>query len=162
MSKLDEVKTKAGKFFELEEKKLGQENLFNVQFLEENHGITKEDTEALYTYAKFQYECGEYEVSIYYLSWFRSLNSDPQKDSMATWGILASVILMSRWKEAEHEIGKIREAIEDPKVTLSPLKQLQLRLWLIHWSLFVYFHLPNGAALIIDFFLGNERYLRAI
>jgi len=69
---------------------------------------------------------------------------------------------MSNWNEAEHDIGLIREAIEDPRVTQNPLKQLQLRLWLIHWSLFVYFHRPNGTTAMLDFFLGNERYLRAI
>jgi len=81
---------------------------------------------------------------------------------MALWGKLASDILMSYWKEAEHGIAAIRDQIEDSKLSLSPQDQLQRRVWLLHWSLCVFFHLANGAVTMLDFFLGNERYLRAI
>jgi len=165
------VKYKSKKFIELrkEEDKLRQlikDNQFNTQYLEENFGIKKEDIDSLYTYAKFQYECGRYDEAIDYLAQYRRLilDTDPPKELMSLWGILASLILMSRWREAEDHIVIIRDLIEDQKLSHNPLKQLQLRLWLIHWSLFVYFHSsePNGFIGMLDFFLGNDRYLRAI
>jgi len=70
-------------------------------------------------------------------------------------GVNSQAKFWSNWNEAEHDIGLIREVIEDPRVTQNPLKQLQLRLWLIHWSLFVYFHRPNGAVAMLDFFFGK-------
>jgi len=164
IAKLSDVTGKCHKFIALrKDEKLRHfmtENQFNAPYLEEHHGITKEDIDAIYYYAKFQYECGKYDLAIDFLDPFRVLNRDPHKDIMALWGKLSSEILMSKWSEAEHDIGQIRDAIET--LSTSPLKQLQHRLWLIHWSLFVYFHRPNGAVALLDFFLGNERYLRAI
>ena len=32
----------------------------NVKFAAEHHGVTSEDVEALYKFAKFEYECGDY------------------------------------------------------------------------------------------------------
>jgi len=165
LAKLSDVQTNCEKFITLrkDNEKLRQiisENQFNAGFLEEEHGILKEDVDAIFAYAKFQYECGKYDMAIDFLDPFRSLNSDPNKDFMALWGKLSSEILMSKWSEAEYDIGLLRDAIE--LAVVNPLKQLQHRLWLIHWSLFVYFHRPNGAVLLLDFFLGNERYLRAI
>jgi len=138
------------------------DNQFNAHYLNENFGIKKEDIESLYTYAKFQYECGRYDMAIEYLAQYRSLisNTDPQKELMSLWGLLAGEILMSLWSEAAEKITKIRELIE--RLILNPLKQLQYRLWLIHWSLFVYFHYPNGPTEMLDHYLGDEKYLRAI
>jgi len=69
----------------------------------------------------------------------------------------------------------LRDAIDDPRLSNpsspsslgqggidTPLKQLENRVWLLHWSLFVFYRVPNGHNALIEFFLGNERYLRAI
>lgn len=58
----------------------------------------------------------------------------------------------------------IRDLIENnsDRFLTDPTKQLQYRLWLIHWSLFVFFRLPNGPNSLLDLFLGNDKYLRAI
>jgi len=34
--------------------------------------------------------------------------------------------------------------------------------WLLHWSLFVFYHLPNGHNNLLELFLSNEKYQRAI
>lgn len=43
----------------------------------------------------------------------------------------------------------------------TPLNQLQQRMWLMHWSLFVFFNHENGRNSIIDLFF-QERYMNAI
>ncbi|XP_016419129.1 eukaryotic translation initiation factor 3 subunit E-B isoform X2 [Sinocyclocheilus rhinocerous] len=44
----------------------------------------------------------------------------------------------------------------------SPLQSLQQRMWLIHWSLFVFFNHPKGRDNIIELFLYQPQYLNAI
>eukprot|EP01123_Difflugia_compressa_P015353 TRINITY_DN855_c1_g1_i1.p1 TRINITY_DN855_c1_g1~~TRINITY_DN855_c1_g1_i1.p1 ORF type:complete len:485 (+),score=85.79 TRINITY_DN855_c1_g1_i1:73-1455(+) len=170
LEKLEEVHQKCSKFITLlegEDKQkldnIKKNDHFNLQYLSENYQITKEDVDALYVYAKFQYECGIYDAATECLEQFRLLNTDQTKDYMALWGKLASEILMSNWEQAEIEIVKIQKIIEEDslKFSMNPLKQLQHRLWLLHWSLFVYFKRPQGASTLLDFFL-SERYLRAI
>jgi len=95
------------------------------------------------------------------LEQYRLFSSNKEKDFIALWGKLACEILTSSWNQAEMDIAIIRDLIEE-KFEKDPTKQLQYRLWLIHWSLFVYFNLPNGLTSMLDFFLGNEKYLRAI
>lgn len=43
----------------------------------------------------------------------------------------------------------------------TPLNQLQQRMWLMHWSLFVFFNHENGRNSIIDLFF-QDRYMNAI
>ncbi|KAF9592752.1 hypothetical protein IFM89_017322 [Coptis chinensis] len=43
----------------------------------------------------------------------------------------------------------------------TPLNQLQSRIWLMHWSLFIFFNHEGGRNGIIDLFL-YDRYLNAI
>jgi len=141
-------------------KQLRAEKNFTAQYLEEHHGITANHIDALYRYAKFQFECGNYSGAADYLSHFRSLNTDPDKNFSALWGKFAAQILMQEWEDALKDMNHLKELIDSKNFT-SPLKQLQQRTWLIHWSLFVFFNHPNGRNGIIDLFL-QERYLNAI
>ncbi|KAE8728942.1 Eukaryotic translation initiation factor 3 subunit E [Hibiscus syriacus] len=43
----------------------------------------------------------------------------------------------------------------------SPLNQVQSRIWLMHWSLFIFFNHDNGRTQIIDLF-NQDKYLNAI
>ncbi|KAM7258074.1 hypothetical protein ACFE04_013815 [Oxalis oulophora] len=43
----------------------------------------------------------------------------------------------------------------------SPLNQMQSRIWLMHWSLFIFFNHDNGRNHIIDLF-NQDKYLNAI
>eukprot|EP01125_Pyxidicula_operculata_P016534 TRINITY_DN56_c3_g1_i1.p1 TRINITY_DN56_c3_g1~~TRINITY_DN56_c3_g1_i1.p1 ORF type:complete len:462 (-),score=137.48 TRINITY_DN56_c3_g1_i1:55-1272(-) len=156
-------------------KKLIESNNFTAFHLLENFKITKQEIDALYAFTKFQYEGGKYNEVIENLHYYRTLvnTSDPQKGLQALWGKLASEILMSKWEEAEQDLLKLRDAI-DPrddsredhsnaiKLAQSPLKQLQQRVWLLHWGLFIFFQVPNRATTMLDLYLGNDRYLRSI
>jgi len=142
-------------------KQLRQEKHFTAQFLAENHGITPEMIEAFYHYAKFQYECGNYSGAAKYLYYFRALNqTNDDRNFSALWGKFAAEILMQNWEEALKDLNHLKDLIDSKNFT-SPLKQLQQRTWLIHWSLFVFFNHPTGRNGIIDLFF-SDKYLNAI
>ena len=122
--------------------------------------IGEADIEALYHYAKFQYECGNYSNASEFLRYFRSLCSSPERSVAALWGKFAADILMQDWDEAAEDMTRLKEVI-DAKMGANPLGALQQRTWLAHWSLFVFFNHENGLNAIIDL-LFQDRYLNAI
>lgn len=152
------------RFFEQNQalvKELRQEKQFTAQYLQENHGIKPDQIEALYKFAKFQFECGNYTAASEYLSIYRALsNPASERNFLALWGKFAAEILMQDWEAALADMNQLKEAI-DTKTFPSPLHQLQQRTWLIHWSLFVFFNHANGRNGIIDLFF-QDRYLNAI
>jgi len=133
---------------------------FTAAHLEENYQVNPQSIDALYRFAKCQFECGNYSGAAEFLAAFRMLNTDPEKNFSALWGKLASEILMQKWEDASKDLQHLKDLIDSKNFT-SPLKQLQQRTWLIHWSLFVFFNSPNGRNGIIDLFF-QERYLNAI
>jgi len=141
-------------------KQLRTEKSFTVQYLQEKYDITPESVESLYQYAKFQFECGRYADAAEHLFQYRSLSTNPDRNFSALWGKFAAEILMQNWDAALEDMTRLKEQI-DAKNFVSPLKQLQQRTWLIHWSLFVFFNHPNGRNGIIDMFF-QDRYLNAI
>jgi len=141
-------------------KQLRSEKLFTLPYLEEHFEVNTSEVDALYKYAKFQFDCGNYSGAAEYLFHFRSLNSNPDKNFSALWGKFAAEILMQNWEDALKDMQHLKDLIDGKNFT-SPLKQLQQRTWLIHWSLFVFFNHPNGRNGIIDLFF-SERYLNAI
>lgn len=141
-------------------KQLRADKQFNMQTLEERYDVTPESLDALYRFAKFQFDCGNYTGAAEYLYHFRTLNQNPERNFSALWGKFAAEILMQNWEDALKDLTHLKELIDSKNFT-SPLKQLQQRTWLIHWSLFVFFNHPNGRNGIIDLFF-SERYLNAI
>ena len=136
--------------------------------------IFLESIDALYRFAKFQFECGNYSAAADYLYHFRTLSTNQDKNFSALWGKFAAEILMQNWDAAMEDMKEIIEAkvrrnfprfyylnIFVSQNFVSPLKQLQQRTWLIHWSLFVFFNHPNGRNGIVDLFF-QDRYLNAI
>ncbi|RHY06665.1 hypothetical protein DYB25_008901 [Aphanomyces astaci] len=122
--------------------------------------ITVDVLEGLYTYAKLQYECGNYQDCLTYLTYYGVLVPNASEKYLnALWGKLAAEILVFRWEDAVADIARINEAI-DASVR-SPLEQLQQRTWLLHWALFVYAWHEDGRDGIVDFML-QSRCLEAI
>lgn len=132
----------------------------NLKLLSDEHGIGTADIECLYRYARFQYECGNYEAASELLYHYRSLCTNPEHNFSALWGKFASDILMQDWDSALDDIKRLREAI-DTKQHENAQQQLQQQVWLMHWSLFVYFNHERGRESLIDLFM-QERYLNAI
>ncbi|CAM6103666.1 unnamed protein product [Calypogeia fissa] len=139
---------------------LRSDKQFNLQMLQERYQIGSEQIEALYQYAKFQFECGNYSGASDYLYQYRTLCTNNDRSFSALWGKLAAEVLMQNWDVAIEELNRLKEII-DSKNFSSPLNQLQQRIWLMHWSLFIFFNHENGRNSIIDLFF-NDRYLNAI
>ncbi|KAI3725804.1 hypothetical protein L1987_65598 [Smallanthus sonchifolius] len=133
---------------------------YNLQMLNERYQIGPEQIEALYQYAKFQFECGNYSGAADYLYQYRALCTNAERSLSALWGKLAAEILMQNWDIALEELNRLKEII-DSKNFASSLNQVQSRIWLMHWSLFIFFNHDNGRTQIIDLF-NQDKYLNAI
>ncbi|GER25835.1 eukaryotic translation initiation factor 3subunit E [Striga asiatica] len=132
----------------------------NLQMLHDRYQIGPEQIEALYQYAKFQFECGNYSGAADYLYQYRALCTNSDRSLSALWGKLAAEILMQNWDIALEELNRVKDII-DSKNFSSPLNQVQSRIWLMHWSLFIFFNHDNGMTQIIDLF-NQDKYLNAI
>lgn len=142
-------------------KQLRTDKQFTIQYLEEHHEVPADSLDYLYKYAKFLFECGNYSIAAEYLYQFRSLNTtNDERNFSALWGKFASEILNQNWEDALKDMNHLKDLIDSRNFT-SPLKQLQQRTWLIHWSLFVFFNHPLGRNGIIDLFF-TDKYLNAI
>ncbi|XP_056158453.1 eukaryotic translation initiation factor 3 subunit E [Syzygium oleosum] len=133
---------------------------YNLQMLNDRYQIGPEQIEALYQYAKFQFECGNYSGAADYLYQYRELCTNSERSLSALWGKLAAEILMQNWDIALDELNRLKEII-DSKNFSSPLNQVQSRIWLMNWSLFIFFNNENGRTQIIDLF-NQDKYLNAI
>jgi len=113
--------------------------------------------QALFQYAKVQYECGNYEAAHDNLKVY--VQRVPQ-DLSAMWGKLASDILLNKWEEALQDLHSVMDLI-DNKDRPSHLEQLQQRTWLLHWSLFIFAFSKESRDSVVDFML-QPRCLEAI
>lgn len=137
-----------------------QDKSFNLQFLKEDYQIGPENVEALYQYAKFQFDCGNYSMAAELLQPYRTLCTEPEKNVNALWGKLAADILMQNWEGAREDITKLKDAVDNQPFP-SALVQLQQRTWLLHWALFVFWNHEQGRTELIDLFL-SPAYMNAI
>ncbi|XP_004349023.1 eukaryotic translation initiation factor 3 subunit E [Capsaspora owczarzaki ATCC 30864] len=141
-------------------KQLRQDKQHNLQYLQQHHQFQPEMLDTLYEYAKFQFDCGNYTGAADYLYHFNLLSTDTERTFSALWGKLACEILLHNWETALEEMTRLKEII-DSRTFATPLLQLQQRTWLIHWSLFIFFHHPRGRDGIVDLFFQTP-YLNAI
>ncbi|CAI5469533.1 unnamed protein product [Closterium sp. Yama58-4] len=139
---------------------LRSDKAYNLLMLQEKYQIGAEGVEALYWYAKFQFECGNYSGAADFLYQYRLLCSSPQRALSASWGKLAAELLMQNWDAAGEELARVKEMI-DSQTFASPLAVLQQRTWLLHWALFAMLHSENGRSNLVDLFL-TDKYLSAI
>nr|XP_043614931.1 eukaryotic translation initiation factor 3 subunit E [Erigeron canadensis] len=133
---------------------------YNLQMLNDRYQIGPEQIEALYQYAKFQFECGNYSGAADYLYQYRALCTDAERSLSALWGKLAAEILMQNWDIALEELNRLEKMI-DAKNFASSLELVHSRIWLMHWSLFIFFNHDNGRTQLIDLF-NQDKYLNAI
>lgn len=170
IARLGELRTAAAKCIALlapenaeEVEALKAAGEFTLAGLQAKKEITKDDLAALHSYARFQYDCGNYDVAHEALATFVELTDDAELKQSALWGRLASAIMLQQWDAALSSIEALRDSIDESwKRQVPPLRQLQQRTWLIHWSLFVFFNHESGRNLIVDMLFNNDRYLNAI
>ncbi|KAI6245517.1 Eukaryotic translation initiation factor 3 subunit E [Erysiphe necator] len=125
----------------------------NMDFLKSQHGVTIEEVNILYDFGNFEYSCGNYQSAADLLYKFRVLSTDNDKVAAATWGKLASDILLTNWESSMEEIQKVKELI-DTKLFNNPLAQLIHRTWLIHWALFPFFNYDSARDTICELFFS--------
>lgn len=143
-------------------KNLRQDKALNQKFLEESYGIGAEQIDALFRFAKCQFQCGNYGSAAELLQSYRLLCTEPKTSLNALWGRFAADILLQNFDSAFDDLGKLKEAFDAMATLSTPLMQLQQRTWLMHWGLFVFWNHKNGIHAIIDLFLQDERYLNAM
>ena len=107
-------------------KQLRSDKAYNINFLKENHGIGEEDIDALFHYAKFQFECGNYAAAAEFLYHYRSLCTNGEKGGSALWGKFASDILQQDWNAAVEDMNRLKDAVENRQYP-SPLAQVHAR-----------------------------------
>ncbi|KAL4421607.1 hypothetical protein ABPG75_010898 [Micractinium tetrahymenae] len=141
-------------------KLLKQDKTQNQAFLQKEFSIGPEQVDALYHFAKWNFECGNYSAAAEYLYHYRTLSTNPERTVSSLWGKVAADILLQEFGPAMDDILKLKEMIDVD--TFAPVaKQLQQKAWLMHWSLFVFFNHENGLNALIDLFM-QDRYLTAI
>lgn len=131
--------------------KLTQDKNSNRQLLL-SEGIKESQIDELFELGKLQYNRGDYTVSSDLLSNFKSLSNNHDLLLKATWGKLASDINNEEFDNANSEIIKLNEIIDNNLFqTLKPIDQLKFRCALIHYSLFVFFNTGNYSQLVDSF-----------
>lgn len=118
---------------------LRSDKVANLKFLEEQHGVTQQMVDNLYTFGRFRYECGNYPEAADLLYRFRVLSTDNDKVVKATWGKLVCEILGEEWENALEEVDKVKEHIET-RLFNNPRAQLTAREALVHYALFPFFN----------------------
>jgi translation initiation factor 3 subunit E len=139
---------------------LKQDKTQNMAFLQREYSIGPEQIDALYHYAKLNFECGNYSVAGESLYHYRSLSTHPERTISALWGKVAADILLQDYTTAMDDLTKLKETLDLD--TFAPVaRQLQQKAWLMHWALFVFFNHENGMNALIDLFM-QDRYITAI
>lgn len=139
---------------------LKQDKTQNMAFLQREYSIGSEQVDALYHFAKWNYECGNYSAAVEYLYHYRTLSTHPERTLSALWGKVAADVLLQDFDTAMDDLLKLKELLDVD--TFAPVaKQLEQKSWLMHWALFVFFNHENGMNALIDLFM-QDRYLVAI
>ncbi|WFD34031.1 eukaryotic translation initiation factor 3 subunit E [Malassezia cuniculi] len=151
---------------------LKQDRAQNVAFLQQNHNITTDQIESLYNYGYHLYASGEHSAAATYLYHFSAVSPNSRLHESALWGRLASDALTGEWEKALEDVRLLREHIDGLRSTTSVLvggssseltheAVLQKRVWLLHWSLFVWANHDAGRAKLVELFL-SPAYLSAV
>lgn len=139
---------------ESEADKLRADKKFNRDYLKSERGITDDNIEALYPYAKLTYDCGRYQLAADTLFYYRLLTTDEATKFQALWGKLAAEILMVNVDSALDDLQELKEALES-RTFSEHLQLMQQRTWLIHWGLFIFFSLEELDT-AVDFFFQDK------
>jgi len=133
------------------EKAPPKQSLFNKQHLEREFSITEKHLNALYLWAKLQYDVGLYQNAADYLFYYRRLGP-LEWDYSAIWGKLAAEILSQNFAQALESLGYLGKAIAEQEEKLNSAAKpgdafykdqaavAQARAWFMHWALFVHFN----------------------
>jgi translation initiation factor 3 subunit E len=97
-------------------------------------------------FANFLYQSKKYEEALAIL---KTLDSK--------WGQLACEIMLAKYQDAQHTIFQIKDLIE---LEVDQDQALEQRVWVLHWSLFVFFH-STKKDMLLDLYQSGP-YLNCI
>jgi len=130
----------------------------------ERFDVDIETVEGLVTYAKLQFECGNYRLSGELLKHYRAMmDKDSEQRVMTTksvqciWGSIASNLMSGEqgaFEDAAENISTLNEFFENAKMAKREI--LLQRTWLCHWSLFAIFQSENVPTKALDIFLHEK------
>lgn len=126
----------------------------------EQFDVTLEQVEGLVTYAKLQFECGNYSLSSELLKHYRGMTDKDaervmnSKSVACIWGSIASLLLNRQHEEATEHIATLNEYLDNAK--MAKREVLVQRTWLVHWSLFSIFTSENVPSKALDIFLHEK------
>ena len=104
-------------------KLLKQDRTQNMNFLQSEFGIGPVQVDALYAFAKWNFECGNYAAGSEYLYHFRTLSTHPERNTNALWGKVATDILLQDY-QCMDDVLKLKKLLEND--TFAPVpRQLQ-------------------------------------
>jgi translation initiation factor 3 subunit E len=101
--------------------------------------IGPDQIEALYQYAKFQFECGNYSGAADFLYQYRALCTNSERSLSALWGKLAAEILMQNWDVAQEELNRLKEIIDSKVCLLKGLPSIISSISLIACLPYIFF-----------------------
>eukprot|EP00953_Heterococcus_sp_UTEX-ZZ885_P015245 8593-Heterococcus_DN1.PRE.2 len=164
-ARLEELKAAAARLVAIVEDPAALQRLidnghYDWEGIQEEYGLPDSALDAYAELAKFNYDCGEYKGAGAALKMLLQLTggaSGSPRGPGALWGRLACEILTANPEGALHLIREVKQVIEFRGS--SALEQLQQRSWLLHWSLFVFFHHANGRDELITLFF-EEKFLQ--
>ncbi|KPI35284.1 Eukaryotic translation initiation factor 3 subunit E [Cyphellophora attinorum] len=132
---------------------LRSDKVANLKYLEEQHQVTPQMIEDLYSFGRFRYEMGTYGEAADLLYRFRVLSTDNDKVAKATWGKLVCEILGEEWESAMEEVDKVKEHIET-RLFNNPRAQLTARESLVHYALFPFFNYEPARDKLIELYFS--------
>lgn len=143
---------------------LKQDKAHNLEWLQQNYKLTLDQIDALFRYGYFQFSCGNYKEASSYLYHYCVLATDNKLTAPSLWGKLACDTLTGEWERAMEDVRQLREHIDAQRATTSAVAGagnevahediLQKRIWLLHWSLFVFFNHPAGRVKLVELFMS--------
>ena len=109
------------------------DKLHNLKLLTETQGFKADVVPLLFQYGKLLYDIANYQNAAEVMFFYKLLSTDVDKCFEAAWGKLASEILCANWETALEDLLRMRDMI-DGRSNLTAIQQMELRRWLIHWS----------------------------
>jgi len=132
---------------------------FNLDGVRERFGLERDAIEALYEYAKFKIDVGQYvAASEALVAYLELIPGGSERYFRAGWGTLLALVLTGNSDTSIQMLTHLRNTIDtfEEKETFRPPEILQFRAWLAHWALFVFFQRDDAFLQICNFFVRIE------
>jgi len=144
-----------------DEKVFQMNKMKSIMEICEGFDITQGQIDGLVTYAKLQFECGNYSLSAGLLKHYRAI-VEKESEGMSSklgisciWGSIGSCLLNADYEDAADHIAALNGFLEE-STRMAKREVLMQKTWLLHWSLSALFSSDNVPLKVLDFFLHEK------